>query len=325
MPNAGIPTFGMTPGNNAPLPMFGSMTNPSGFGGIGVGGSSTGFPNFPMFGTPSSSPTSPLANAPAFSMGGTPYTDPSMGSGFTNLPGGNQYFSNIYNQAGKAYGQGTGQLIGDILTQGLFNPQVAQSYINFMQPQVNRGEANLLNSFGAEGSRFSSSAQYGLGDYLSQVNLNEGNIFAGMYTQAQQEQMSLLENILPTLHGERSNSSGILDDILGGLEVAGGIAAIPFSGGMSTGLIAGGLGTLATGINGGGGGNTNTGTAGFNPLIMGSTFNPWMNSGTFGNNAPAVGSEQWVNNWMANEQQQSAGVALGGASSNNPDPFMMLP
>ena len=177
-----------------------------------------------------------------------------LSSGIT-LPIGNDpnnpLWSQLANSLGKAYGPGMGDMLYQMLTTGLFNPQVAASFLNAMQPGVAQGQASVLNSFGDEGSRFGSAAALGLGNYESQVNLNEQSTLAGLYENAQSQQLNLLENVLPTLHSEKSNSGSWIDDLLGGLEVAGSIAGAPFTGGMSLAGLGPGLLTLNQGITGG--------------------------------------------------------------------------
>ncbi len=312
----GSPSFGLpTSGNNAPLPIPGN-TNPTGTNqGVGFGGVS--FPNYPMFGALGTSPVSPSANAPLFGGGMT-----GLSSGFSGL-GDSSFSGKFYNQLGKAYGQGSGQLLGNIIENGLFNPQVAAAFLNAMQPGVARGQESIMNAFGAEGSRFGSAAALGLGDYQSQVNLNEQQILASMFQNAQQEQLQLLEGVLPTLHAERANSGGWIHDLLGGLEIAGGIIGAPFTGGMSLGLVGAGAQQLGQGLSPG---SSPTSGGGFG--LPGMTQMPGLgvgNTGTFGSNAPSVDS--WVNDWMANEQVTSAASALGGAapSSLSPDSFGLTP
>lgn len=314
------PAFSMPSGsNNAPPPTFGSFTNPTGSQtqGFSAGGN---FPNFPMFGAPSGGPVSPMANLPAFGMGGMS----GMSSGFDL--GSN--WQNFDNSLGKAFGKGTGQALYNIFDKGLFNPQVANSFLNAMQPGINRGVASLQNSFGAEGARFGSAAALGTGDLLSQANLNEQQTLAGLYTTAQQEQLQLLEGILPTMHAEQANKGGWMDDLIGGLEMAGGVASmfVPGLQGIGGALIAGGAGTLAKGIGGGGGGS---GTPMFGMSGMGG------NTGTFGSNAPSYanwnGSTNGIPNsllhdpyWQGGNQadimQVGGGQALGGAGFDWADP-----
>jgi hypothetical protein len=307
------PSFGL-PGtsNNAPPPPRGN-TNPTGnVGGVyssnpfsgpafGSFGNTQGWPQ--LFSTQPSSPVTPSSNAPLFS--GTSGGLASMGSGFdlgTN-------WSNLANELGKAYGKGPGQAIYNILSEGLFNPQEAAAFLNAMQPSIHQGEASVLNAFGAEGSRFGSAAALGLGNYESQVNLNEQQTLASMYMQAQQDQLQLLEGVLPTLHGEKANSGGWIHDLIGGLEIAGGVLAAPFTGGASLPLVGMGAQQLGQGLapgNNVGGGNS------FGPLPSFGTGG-FSNMAPFGSNPTAQGN--FVDQWMLNEQSQSAAADLGGAST----------
>ena len=297
----GSPMFGALPGNNAPPPIPGT-TNPSGssFGGVGYGGSS--FPNYPVFGSPNTGMTTPTSNLPLFGTGGMS----GLSSGFDL---GNNW-QNFANSLGKAYGKGPGQSIYNILSEGLFNPQVAAAFLNAMQPGINQGQQSILNAFGAEGSRFGSAAGLGLSNFMSQANLNEQQTLASMYMQAQQEQLALLENILPTLHAEKANSGGWMHDLLGALEIGGGLAGAPFTGGSSLGLVGAGAQQLGQGI---GGGST--------PMMLPGMTMPGYggNTGTFGQNAPSYGTFNPMDypgvnmNQMYNMLDISAGADLGGA------------
>jgi hypothetical protein len=269
--------------NNAPLPISGGFGNPTG---VNPGGSKlnntsaptllgpTAFPSFPSFGpiqSPAASsrvasatglplptgvnPTAPTANAPVFGSTNLQGLSGGLNTQLTGQPG--NPGDKLYKQLVGAYGSGAGASIFDLLTNGTFNPQVAAAFLNAMQPGIQRGESDILGAFGDSGSRFSSGASLGLGDYLSQVNLNEQSTLASLYEQSQNQELSLLQNILPTLHAEHANSGGILGDILGGLEIAGGLAAAPFTGGASLPLVGAGVGTV-TGQGGGGGNQQNT-------------------------------------------------------------------
>ena len=81
-----------------------------------------------------------------------------------------------------------------------YNPQVLQSIFASLQPQVARGEADIMEHFGAEGMGMSSPAAIGMGDYLSQVNLNEGQIASQLYEQS-------VQNYLQVLLGGSNNKS----------------------------------------------------------------------------------------------------------------------
>lgn len=285
--------FGIPQGthNNAPqpVPITGSVgTNtPSSKGG--------GSPSFPLFGSLS-------ANNPIFGNIGI--------SGLSSgLPGAGA----LSKPLGSAYGSGTGNFLTSLLQNGLFNPQVASAFLNSMQSGVNSGVASLQQSFGAEGSRFGSAAALGIGDYLSQVNLNEESVMANMFLTAQGEELNLLQNLLPTIHAERANSGGILSDILGGAEIAGGIGSlfIPGLQGLAAPLISGGVGTVAGQGKGGGNNTTPTKMPDLSPI-----FN---NSNSSAAQIDASASGGYNPNNIANSdvlQSISAGATLGGE-----DPF----
>lgn len=298
--------------NNAPPPPPGN-TNPTGTNkGVGFGGVS--YPNYPVFGAPQTgSPVSPSANAPIFGSSGIQ----NLSSGFGSIPGGSQYTMDLYNQLGKAYGKGTGQLLGNIITQGLFNPQEAAAFLNAMQPSINQGLASTQNSFGAEGSRFGSAAALGIGNYESQVNLNEQQTLASMYMQSQQEQLQLLESVLPTIHGEKANSGGWVHDLIGGLEIAGSViadvatagAAIPFT----TPILGAGVQQLGQGITGGGGSSSSSAAPPIPSFGLPGTAG---NTGTFGANSPTTGWNNPASPYYLDPTllDASAGSDLGGSN-----------
>lgn len=88
---------------------------------------------------------------------------------------------------------GIAALLAGFLQSGAgFNPQVAQALINAMGPSIMRGKEDIAEQFSAMGNRFGSPAATGLADYMSQVNLNIGQIFAGMYENAVQNYISVL-------------------------------------------------------------------------------------------------------------------------------------
>jgi hypothetical protein len=229
-----------------------------------------------------------------------------LSSGFsTGDPGRTQ---DLYNWLGKAYGKGPGQLLGNMITKGLFNPQVAQALMNAMEPTIQRGFQDVLGAFGSEGARFSSSAQIGAGDYMSQARLGQEAQLANIYQQDVGMQLQLLENVLPSIQKERANSGGWLNTLIGGLEAVGGVVAAPFTGGASLALTAQGLGQLSGGHGGGGGGSSGGGIMSLSSLFGGGGLSSLPTSGAGGGMAGQVG------NWDAIQQilmSQSAGETLG--------------
>lgn len=257
--------------NNAPLPIPGGYGNPTGanFGGFG---STAGqpFPTMPAYG-------GPAYNAPTFNAGNMGSLNSGLG-----FQWGKGHGSDIYNRLGTAYGKGPGELLANILSGGLYNPQVAAAFLNAQQPGIARGQANIEGAFGDAGARFSSAAAIGLGDYNSQVQLNQQQMLAQLYENAQQQELSLLQNVLPTLHQERADEGSWIGKALGGLEAVGGVIAAPFTGGASLALTMDGIRRAA-------GGNSQAGGGGM--MMPGMTGLPGFggNTGTFGANAPSFG------------------------------------
>ncbi len=91
------------------------------------------------------------------------------------------------------YSSGDAYLIAQFLEGGAgYSPQVAQAMIAALQPSIQQGQANLLESFSAEGLRSSSPAAYGLASFDSQVTLDEGQILSQLYEQSVQNYMNVI-------------------------------------------------------------------------------------------------------------------------------------
>lgn len=73
-----------------------------------------------------------------------------------------------------------------------FNQNVLNEIFAAQQPGIQRSESDILEHFGSMGLGASSPAAIGLGDYLSQVNLNQGQIAAQLYEQSIQNYLSVL-------------------------------------------------------------------------------------------------------------------------------------
>lgn len=280
--------------NNAPPPIPGGFGNPTGM--------NTG--NFN---------TTPSANTGPF--GATDFSNLSTGFNF------GPYDTKFSNLVGKIYGQGAGSILNNIFTQGLFNPQVASNLLNALQPGVSRGEADILNAFGAGGNRFSSSAALGLGDFESQVNLNQGQILSNLFQSDQAQQLSLLAGILPDLQKERANSGGLLSDILGGLEAVGGAIAAPFTGGLTIPLISNGINTI-TGK--GGGSSASSQNSALQALAQALGVNP-----TSGTNTSTLAQQpsdltSIIQMLAQSNLAASAGATQGGQNINANDPSQVL-
>lgn len=143
------------------------------------------------------------------------------------------------------FSKGLAGLLTAFLQNGAgFNPQIAQALINAMQPQVDRGLAQIQEQFGVEGLGMSSPAAIGMGDFLSQVNLNEEQIFAQMQEQATQNYMEVLlagkqQPKQPSGIGALLGGAGQLASAIPGLAgmagIGGGAAASAAAGGGGAG------------------------------------------------------------------------------------------
>lgn len=196
------PSGGYNGGSMAPAP-FGMTGQPgANFGGTqtgaappsgAIGGSNNPLlPTFPAGQATTAFPANTAGTVPT-NLSGAPAPGGSggwpIGGGFQGMN--RDGFLKAMKDAG--FGKPIGDLLWNFLQSGAgFNPQVAQALINSMQPMVQRGEADILEQFSAMGLRNSSPAAIGLGDFLSQVNLNEEQIFAQMYEQAVQNYLTVL-------------------------------------------------------------------------------------------------------------------------------------
>lgn len=150
----------------------------------------------------------PSSGSPAYPANGYSYetTPPTglPGSPFPQLP------TNAFNQL---YG-GLGPYLSQFINSGAgYNPQVLQSLVNQIQPQVNEGLATLGATAGATGNRYGSAYQIGTADYLSQVNQNELGMASGLYENSVQNTLGLLSNIYPLQAQYHNNQGGFLSSL----------------------------------------------------------------------------------------------------------------
>jgi hypothetical protein len=169
-----------------------------------IGGTSSGNPMIPS--TPSGQAVNPTA-MPAY---GSPYTASGAtaalagGGTMTNAQGvqtnllGMQTSPAQQNDLATSFQHagfkgGIGTAMAEFLTSGAgFNPDVANALIAAMQPQIAKGQANLMEQFGAQGLAGGSPAALGMGDYLAQTNLDVGTLLSGMYEQSVTNYMNML-------------------------------------------------------------------------------------------------------------------------------------
>jgi hypothetical protein len=146
----------------------------------------------------------------------------------------------------KTYGDGMAHEIMNFLTSGAgFNQGAINNLLAALQPGIERGTESLMEQFSTSGNRFGSGAQIGLGDYLSQVQLNEGQLETQMYEQSINDYMSVLMGTAGQQAQNKANSPGLMDSILGGL----GLASSGSSGLLAAG-VGGGAGTLSSILSG---------------------------------------------------------------------------
>lgn len=128
----------------------------------------------------------------------------------------------LYSSLSKSYGEGPAHALLDFLTGGAgFNQDAINNMFAAMQPQIERGTESLANQFSATGNRFGSGAQIGMADYLSQVNLNEGQIEAQQYNDAIQNYIGVLMGTSGQAAQTKANSPSTSDSILSALQLGG--------------------------------------------------------------------------------------------------------
>jgi hypothetical protein len=118
-----------------------------------------------------------------------------QGGGNTNASGGWAPNMNDFVKAFKKAGFSAGDaaLLYNFLQSGAgYNPQVAQALIAAMQPGIQKGQADIMEQFSSMGLTSSSPAALGFADYMSNVQLNEGQIFANLYEQSVQNYLNVL-------------------------------------------------------------------------------------------------------------------------------------
>ena len=185
------------------------------------------------------------STAPGFSANTGPYST-TGGSPITGGPGGNAagaitgsvdpaYWDKMYKDLRGTYGSGVAQAITQFLKGGAgYNQQAINNLLASLQPGIERGQEDIMSQFSVLGNRFGSGAQIGLGDYLSQVNLNEGQLVSQMYEQAVNNYIDVLMGTSSTQAQANMNKPSIFDTILGALGIGGKAA-----GGLSSAITAG--------------------------------------------------------------------------------------
>lgn len=235
----------------------------------GTGSTSGANPILPPINLPAGAPqTNPYAAGsvvPTFGANGGPYQTTNLTAGGTGAPVGgggtpgpfpggiggmsgmtNKDVSRMFGDLKKTYGDGIAHAIMDFLSSGAgFNQKAIDNLFAALQPGINRGTENLMEQFSTSGNRFGSGAQIGLADYLSQVQLNEGQLETQMYEKSISDYMNVLMGVGDKNATRKANSPGIMDQISSILGLVGtgagalGAAGVGAGGGVAGGVIAG--------------------------------------------------------------------------------------
>jgi hypothetical protein len=202
-------------------------------------------------GAPASNPYAPGSAVPTFganSGGGYSPTNlvggggtPGSGSGSSPLGG----ISNLspadakrlHDELGATYGNGVAAAIMSFLQGGAgFNQAAINNLFAALQPGIERGTESLMQQFSTSGNRFGSGAQIGLADYLSQVQLNEGQIEAQLYETSVSDYINTLMGITGGTKEHLANSPSLFEQITSPLADLTGSHTLPgFGGGSSSG------------------------------------------------------------------------------------------
>jgi hypothetical protein len=196
-------------------------------------------PNFPANASPYPTSGGGLLPGGGTNATGAPATDPFGLSKMTHKD-----LSRMFDGLKKTYGDGMAHMLMDFLTSGAgYNQGAINNLLASLQPGIKRGEADIMEQFSAMGTRFGSPAAVGLGDYLSQVNLNEGQLVTQMYEQSLQDFINVMMGTAGQTSKRIGSSPGLFDQIgsIMGL-VEGGAAGA----GAGLAASAGGAGTIAS-------------------------------------------------------------------------------
>ena len=128
---------------------------------------------------------------------------------------------------------GIAGLISQFLGSGAgYNSGVANALIAQLQPSIERGTENIAEQFSAIGNRFGSPAAVGMGDYMSQVNLNIGELLSNLYESSVQNYLSVLMGVNKPKQ-QSPGPLGMLSQLLGPISGAAGAASAAGVGGTA--------------------------------------------------------------------------------------------
>lgn len=186
---------GLVPGGANPSGSnYGGVPNPFGGMGPGLGGGQNPLvPTFPSQGQVPA-PTSTMApGASSMSPSGNPLSGTNLAStlGLGANGGSAHDFVAAMRKAGFSAGV-AGELWNFLQSGAGFNQDALNALFQSMQPQIQRGEEDILEQFSGMGLRNGSPAGVAFGDYLGQVNANQMKAEFDMYNQAVSNYMNVL-------------------------------------------------------------------------------------------------------------------------------------
>jgi hypothetical protein len=204
-------------------------------------------------GAPASNPYAPGSAVPTFGANSGGYSPTSLVPGGTGLlPSGGTgsgtgtgvgagtgisnmnpaQLSNLQKNLISTYGKGMGAALFQFLQGGAgFNQDAINNLFASLQPGIERGTESLMEQFSTSGNRFGSGAQIGEADYLSQVQLNEGQLETQMYEQSIQNYISTLMGTGSANASRMANSPSFMDTLSGLLPmISGGAGAASAAG-----------------------------------------------------------------------------------------------
>jgi hypothetical protein len=120
----------------------------------------------------------------------------------------------LHDELGNTFGNGVAAALMSFLQGGSgFNQAAVNNLFAALQPGIERGTESLMEQFSTSGNRFGSGAQIGLADYLSQVQLNEGQLETQMYEQSVQDSLNVLMGISKGTETTLANSPSTMDTL----------------------------------------------------------------------------------------------------------------
>jgi hypothetical protein len=210
-----------------------------------IGSTSGQNPVLPPTNLPSGAPAAnsfdPSSVVPIFGANAGPYqttslVGPGIGGGNTSTQMGGSFvggmsgmnqsqLKHMLGELSKTYGSGTAAAIMNFLMSGAgFNQGAVNNLFAALQPGIERSTESLMQQFSTSGNRFGSGAQIGLADYLSQVQLNEGQLETQMYEQSVTDYINTLMGAGGTSAKRIASTPSTLDTVLQGLKLGGAAA-----------------------------------------------------------------------------------------------------